>query len=294
MTGSGLKYRLFLFLAVLCFESLHAQDLIVTVARDSIHCRIEKTTDTFIYYRTIKTKRNSSELISRKEVVEVIYSFEQGKISAPKFREYALFQVYGSFTGSRLLSEIPRNLPNQFSEYLDKLKWGIGYSGGLNFMFSESIGVGAVFSQTEFNNSIEVMQVGTGLIGILSDEIRLTYLGASFIYSGSIFNSETFLQLNAGLGYLWYQNEARSIYPFKVESNSIGGHLQGSVNFSLGSGIFLPVQLGLKGFSVQSLNPSFNQDVPEEFRDAISFELMNNEPAMLIRLELSAGLLISF
>jgi len=294
MTRCELKYNIALFLMLPVAQSLCAQDLIITISQDSVHCRVEKTTDTFIYYRTRKTKRSSMEIIARKEVIELIYNFEQDDIPDAKIREYARFQIYGGFTGSRLLSEIPRNLPNEFSEYLNGLKWGIGYSGGVNFMISKSAGVGMLFSQTEFNNSVDVMQVGTGITGILSDDIRLSYLGASFVYSGSVSNSETFFQLNVGLGYLWYLNEARTIYPYSVESTSIGGHLQGSVNFSLGSDIYIPLQLGIKGFSVPTLTASFNEGVPDEYREAIRFELMNNEPAMLMRLELSVGLLISF
>jgi len=273
---------------------LKAQDLIVTIFQDSIHCKVDKTTDTFIYYRTRKTKRNTSDIISRKEVFEVIYNFEDQNIPASRLRDYEQFEVYGAFTGSRLLSEIPRSLPNEFSEYLDQLKWGIGYSAGLNFKFAEKYGVGFLFAQTEFNNSVDVMQVGTSVTGTLSDEIRMTYVALGFVLSGTAESTQTFFQLNTGLGFLYYLNEARTIYPFRVQGSSLGGHLLGSANFSLGSGVYIPVQFGLKGFSVRSLDLSFPSDLPDEFREGISLEVMSNEPIMVLRLELSIGLLISF
>jgi hypothetical protein len=294
MNRVNLKYLVFSVILISSFGQLKSQDLIITIFQDSIHCRVDKTTDAFIYYRTRKTKRNTSDIISRKEVLEVIYNFEDQYIPTSKLREYDLFEVYGTFTGSRLLSEIPRSLPNEFSEYLDQLKWGIGFSAGLNFNFARNYGIGFLFTQTEFNNSVDVMQVGTSVTGTLSDEIRMTYLGLGFVLSGDAENAQTVFQLNVGLGYLLYLNEARTIYPYRVQGNSLGGHLLGSANFSLGSGVFIPVQFGLKGFSVSSLDLSFPSDLPDEFREGISLEVMSNEPINVLRLELSIGLLISF
>jgi len=295
MYGDALKYLIVFSLVVLSSKSLCAQDLIVTIFNDSIHCRVESTTDTFIYYRTKKTKRNNQEIISRKEVVELIYNFEQENIPPSKLREYLPFHVYGTVTGSRLLSEIPRDLPNEFSDYLNELKWGIGYSVGANYMLNEAIGVGAIFTQTEYNNSIDVMQVGTNVTGKLSDEIRLSYLGLCFVYSSAALSkSQTFFQLNLGFGYQWYVNEAQTIYPFRVNGNSFGGHLMGGANLSLGSGIYVPLQLGLKGVSVQNVDVNFPEELPDQFREGISIDVMNNDPVMLMRIELSVGLLITF
>ena len=292
MNRYGVKYLIIFSFLVLSSNNLSCQDLIVTIFQDSIHCKVDKTNDSFIYYRTRKTKGNSSDVISRKEVVELIYNFEQG--GNYKVRERDIFEIYGSFTGTRLLSEIPRNLPNDFSKYLNQLKWGVGYSAGVNILISESAGVGVLISQTNFENSVEVIQVGTGITGTLSDDITLTYLGLGFVYSGASGKDKSFFQLNTGLGYLWYLNEARSIYPFIVRSGSLGGHLCASINFSLGSGIYVPVQLGLKGGTVSSMDVSFPENLPNGARQGITLEVQNNEPIAVFRFELSVGLLISF
>jgi len=289
-----IKYLLAFSFLTFASNLLSGQDLIVTIFNDSIHCKIDQVNDTFVYFRTRKTKRNSSDVISRKEIADLIYNFDQGSLRASKQRNYRIISIYGEFTGSRLLSEIPRDLPNEFSEYLNGLKWGLGFSAGVNFMFSESMGLGLTFSQTDFENSVDVMQVGTGVAGTLSDDIRLTYMGLGLVYSGSPGKSKSFFQVNAGLGYLWYLNRGYTIYPFTVKSASLGGHIITSINFDLGSGIYLPVGLGLKGFTSRSMEVSFPEELPDEFREGITREVQNNDPAAVIRLELNIGLLISF
>ncbi len=294
MNESGVKYLIIFSFLVLSSNYLSCQDLIITIFQDSIHCKVDKTNDTFIYFRTKKTKGNSPDVISRKEVAELIYNFDQRSIPSRKQRDYDMFEVYGSFAVTRLLSEIPRNLPGEFSEYLNQLKWGFGFSAGTNILISENMGIGISFSQTNFENSVEVMQVGTGITGTLSDDIVLTYLGVGVVYSGVSGEGRSFFQLNAGLGYLWYSNEARTIYPYNVNSRSLGGHISTSLNFSLGSGVYVPVQIGLKGFSASSMKLSFPGDLPDEFREGITLEVENNDPAAVLRVHLSVGLLISF
>jgi hypothetical protein len=98
------------FIFLLCGgKALVAQDLIVTIQRDSIFCKIDRTDDRFVYYRTAKTKRSGYELISNREVKELVYDVGvgEGKIIEPirEKRGYEMFQLWGGGGYSRLFNE---------------------------------------------------------------------------------------------------------------------------------------------------------------------------------------------
>ena len=92
---------------------------------------------------------------------------------------------------------------------------------------------------------MEVFQVGTFVSGDLSDDIRLQYMAGCLVFRSDLDGTESTFEFNVGLGYLSYYNEAKTIYPFIVEGSSLGGHVLGVANFSLGAGVFIPVQLGV-------------------------------------------------
>lgn len=294
MAIKSLKYSFVLAVVLFSTKWTIAQDLIVTITGDSIYCRAEKTTDTFVYYVTRKTKRGKFELISRKEVVDVIYNFEDGFLTKGKLKDFSVVQVYGTFTGSRILTGGVRNLSERFDEYISKLKWGSGYTAGVNLFVSKSIGLGVLYSQSNYSNSIDIVQVGTGFRGELSDDFSLKYIAFSLAYRVNIHSSESFILLCGGLGYVSYHNDASTIYAYTLDGSTIGSHLYVSFNLSLGSGIFIPIQFGFKGTSISNFDLKFKESLPKDFEEAILSDIENSEPASYLRLELSVGLLISF
>lgn len=288
------KYLILLVIGMIYAESTKSQDLIVKIGGDSIFCKVEKANELFVYFIIQKTKRGENEVLSQKEVEQIIYGFGDEPIRYKSSRGYNFLQVFGSITGSRIIASQSNSRPPEFSEYLDKLNWGIGFSTGFDLFLNSSLGIGISYSQSTFSNSIDVVQIGTGVIGKLSDEIRLIYAGGSIIYRGKIYDSESSIQLCIGLGYFGYSNNARIIYPFSLKGQAVGGHISGGVNLSLGSSFYLPIQFGLKGFSIDSYSLNFPEAIPDDIREDIETSIENSDGQSYLRIELNIGLMMAF
>ncbi|MFN2429224.1 MAG: hypothetical protein ABR574_04330 [Cryomorphaceae bacterium] len=274
----------------------NAQDLIVKLNGDSLHVKITGANDQFIYYITPKLKKGKRLVVSRKEVATVLYNYEaedpQLKDPVEK-RGYEIFQIYGMYMGSRLLQYESLDF-GDFSEYDDALRWSSsGLTAGINFFIDEQTGFGLLFSQNYFSNSIDVLDPNSGATGKLSDQITLQYYGANIAYRIPADNNNILFQINGGLGLCTFQNEASVIYRYDVTGSSLGLHLIGMANFSLGYGLYIPVQLGVKGFNIANLSADFPGEIPNDIRNALSNQI-SNQSYSITRLELSVGLMFAF
>jgi len=283
------------------FNSLsgNAQDLIVKLNGDSLHCKIDDANERFIYYITSKTKKGKRLVISRKEVVSVLYNYEEAdpkSIKSTEAREYEVFQAYGMAMGSRLIQYESVRFGDflDFDNYDDELRWGTsGLTFGMNYFVDAEYGFGLLYSKNTYENSLDVRDLVTGVTGKLSDQIDLNYFGANLAYRLSGGQTGTFFQVNVGIGYCTYRNDASVIYRYDVSGGSIGLHLMGMANFSLGYGLYIPVQLGVKGFNISQLEVSFHEGTPDE----VSIPITREIEAMsfnVARLELSVGLMFAF
>lgn len=282
---------------VLFSHSGNAQDLIVKLNGDSLHVKIDDTNDRFIYFFSPETKKGKRLVISRKEVFSILYNYEAADprtSQALAAREYEVIQLYGMAMGSRLLQYEPLSFGDDFDEYHNALRWGIsGLTAGVNYFINKEYGFGLLYSQNSYENSLGVVDTARGIIGTLTDQITLNYYAANLAYRLSGNQSRTVVQVNVGIGYCTFQNAASAIHSYEVKGGSLGIHLTGMANFSLGYGFYIPVQLGLKGFNISQLSVTFPDGTPDYFRvpmsqqiEAISFNVA--------RLELSVGLMFAF
>lgn len=274
-----------------------AQDLILTIQGDSIFCKIDRTDDRFVYYRTAKTKRTGYELISKREVKELIYDAANTTgidiEPAREKRGYEMFQLWGAGGYARLFNE-PVYLSEEFDEYYNKLKSSIFYTGGINVFLNESIGVGAFFSASNFSNSVDVINTTTMVAGKLADDISLQYFGLNMAVRMAPDDLGLVFQINFGLGQSRYVNDASIIYPFRVAGNGVGGHLMGEVQIRLGKGVYLPVHVRLLGFNINTLDFTPGEDMPLAEQEEIRNFVLASAPVNISRFEIGAGLTISF
>lgn len=278
-------------------KALMAQDLIVTIQRDSIFCKIDRTDDRFVYYRTAKTRRTEYELISKREVKELVYDvgLDAGNVIEPmrEKRGYEMFQLWGGGGYSRIFQE-NIDLPEEFEEYYNKLRSGFFYTGGINVFFNEGIGVGAFYSASNYSNSVDVINNTTMATGKLSDDISLQYIGLNMAVRVVPDNMELTFQINFGLGQSRYVNDASIIYPFQVEGTGVGGHLTGEVQIRLGKGVYLPVHIRLLGFNINSLDFTPGPDMPPLDEEEIRNFVQSSVPVNISRFQIGAGLTFSF
>jgi len=290
---------LVVFLAILAGSNvLSAQDLIITVQNDTIHCKIQDTDDRFVYYITPRTKRHEYELISRREVRELMYDAESAdprveKHKAPDPNAYEKVQIWGGLGLSRLIS-INSDIPEDFKDYDNRLRFGVYFQGGANFFVRENLGFGLIYEQSNYSNSVNVINTNTLATGVLSDNIRVQYLGANVAVRLELSDMSSFIQVNGGIGNTRYENNATVIHPLKIVGSGAGGHLDATYHLSMGLGIYILLSVGIKGIAVQNLELEFGDGFTPEEIDAYTAEYLRNPSLGVGRLELGFGFAIAF
>ncbi len=287
---------LLILLTFLVCSVTYGQDIIVRVTGDTIHVNVESSNETFVYYTSASTKRGELDVISRKEIAEILYNVEnvkgrQRQVNRREARAYELIQVYLSFQGCFLPNAaIPEG---EFKEYYTVLQYGSGFRGGLNFYFNEFIGIGATYSKSSYKNSIPVQLVSTGVQGNLSDDIRIQYLGTGAVFKFNMGEKKTNFTLEAGAGINFFNNDAESVYGYNLKGQGLGIHLSGAFNLNLGGGLYLPLKVGYIGNYVGNLTLKTNTNMPAELKNELE-DAIENQNISVTRLSLGAGLLFAF
>lgn len=189
-----MRYYLFLLLFTLCSVSF-AQDVIVTLEHDTIHCKINTILEDNIYY-TIRTDRSithaniplvdvlvytrneeSTTVSEAKQPVvvkeppankEERVDMEVVKRAAKSLFEPYDFRVNGSIGYGVRAMLVPDSLPDFLKEFYYTLYQGRVISGDISYFFSKRSGIGFFYSQMNSNAQIEdVYFVDTA--GVVSD-----------------------------------------------------------------------------------------------------------------------------
>ncbi len=242
-----------------------SQDLIIRIYGDTIHSKIDKEDERFIYYRTESTGRGETEVIARKEVREILYGIDTStkrKIAPKKFeKEYESFQVSVHAGYSRLL-KADDLYGEDFESVYDEMRGGVFVDARANFFFNEGVGLGVLYSNSSYQTDSEVpvlvsLPSGTDLIGELSHDRTLNYYALNLAFR--IQQSSNFsFQIDVGMGLLTFEDKGEFIGAYTLTSSSLGGHISAGFQLGLGEGFYLPAFISLKGFSLSSfeLDPS--------------------------------------
>lgn len=275
---------------------LLGQDIIVRITGDTLHVNIESTNESFVYYRSVDTKRGTVDVISKKEIAEILYKFENPSAELRRrnnleARTYEMMQFWVAFSGYHLpSSEIVD--PN-FKEYYEKLKWGIGFNTGYNYFFIKQLGVGLIYSNSRFRNSL-TLNFNTGLSGNVSDDLKLQYIGVGVVTRFSFGNSDSNFLLGAGVGMNYYFNEAEVVYAYSLKAKGVGLHVDTTINLSLGGGLYVPLKLSYFGNTVNDFAVMPEADMPNDLKRELEAIVKSSDSFSVTRFSLSAGLLFAF
>lgn len=286
-----------IILAVLTCGSVSAQDLIVRITGDTLHVKVDSQNDTFVYYIAHDSKRGDREVISRKEISQILYNYENpdGQLrrkSNFKKRDYQVIQVYGQFSGYYLPNEgIP---DDDFKEYYQELQFGTGYKVGVNYFLKKQFGVGLIYSLSKFSNSVPVTHPPTSAQGILSDNLNINYYGASAVFRFDLGDSETNFMLSVGAGMNHYRNDAKIIYSYTLKAHGVGFHASAAFNLSLGGGLSIPITLGYMGNTVGNISLELDDNMPDEFKENLNTSLEKGNSLSVGRLFAGVGLSFAF
>lgn len=264
-----LTFSLSLSFAFLSFFS-QGQDLIVRIYGDTIHCKVDQEDERFVYYRTESTSRGETEIISHKEIREILYDAEKSvkrNIAARKFRkEYETFQISVQAGYSWILSADDL-YGDDFESLYDEMREGAFIDVRANYFFNSEVGLGALYSSSRYqtNSTIPVLvnlPSGKDLAGGLRHNRSLNYYALNVAFRLDQNSSNMSFQIDVGLGVLSFEDRGEFIGAYRLNSNSIGGHFSASFSLGLGEGFYLPATVSIKGFRLSTfdLKPSDEMD----------------------------------
>jgi hypothetical protein len=278
------------------------QDVIVRITGDSLHVRIQSSNDSFVYYQSAQSHRGEVEVISRKEIAEILYNFEDAgnqllKVTNREKRDYELIELWFAYGVSFMPnSEIP---DGDFKEYYEKLQWGRGFSLGGSYFFNQKIGINAVFSTSTFENSVAVSLSSAGIggtvaYGNLSDDINLKYIGGGLTLRYELVQDVSHFELQVGAGLNYYSNQAELVYGFDLNANGVGFHVNTIGNLSMGGGLYVLVCLSYQGGFVDDISFKPNAAMPQELNRELDGLYSDAEKSTVNRFSLRAGLSFAF
>ena len=277
------------------------QDVIVRITGDSLHVDVESSNDSFVYFRSPQSKRGEIEVMSRKEIAQILYDFEEPsnqllKVTKREKRDYDFIEawfIYGlSFMPN---SDIP---DGDFEEYFQKLQWGRGFNAGANFFFNQKIGINAVYSTSKFDNSVPVSLssagVGTVAYGNLSDNINLRYIGGGLTLRYELVEDLSNFEFQIGAGVNYYSNQAELVYGFDLDARGVGFHASTAANLGIGGGLSIVICLSYNGGSVDNISFKPDADMPQELSQELNGFYSEAGKFTVNRFALRAGLLFAF
>ncbi len=294
---------LFSMLMLISGLIVSGQDVIVRITGDSLHVKVQSSNESFVYYQSAQSNRGEVEVISRKEIAEILYNFEDPsskllKIAKREKRDYELIELWFAY-GVIFMpnSDIPTD---DFEEYYSKLQWGEGFSLGGNYFFNQKIGVNAIFSTSNFENSIGVSLSTAGLgattvaYGSLSDDINLKYVGGGLTLRYELVKDVSHFELQVGAGVNYYTNQAELVYGFDLNAKGVGFHVKTMGNLSIGGGLYVLLCLSYQGGYVDNISFKPNTGMPQELSRELDGFYSNAENFTINRFSLRGGLLFAF
>lgn len=295
-------WGLLLIVSVISAEEAMSQDMIVRIYGDTIHGKIDREDERFVYYRTLKTKRGEEEIISRKEVSEILYGMDDQAKSVPPPKTEKRFEVIQAtiHAGYSRILNTDDLYGEDFQDLYDDMRGGVFIDGRLNVFFNDEIGLGFLYSRSNYDADSEAMVVatlpsGNMLTGELGHDRRVNYFALNLAYRVSKPLSNFNLQLDVGLGYLNFEDKGEFIGGYTLTSGALGMHLSGSFHLGLGEGFYLPAYISLKGFSLSQFDFEASAEMDPELAQGLEALYDNLEAGItMTRFEIGLGLGFSF
>lgn len=281
---------LVIILFILVFSSSKAQDLIVTNKNDSIHCKITKVNDDYIYFTFKKEDDFRSSLMAFKEVK----SYQKDYFSNPEVTEkqligygkYPKFRIaiHGGY--SHMLAKVSNELGSDFQSYVKDLKSGFHLGGDVSYYFNPVVGIGLKCHVFKSSNSMDDIYVedddGNRYYGIMSDKITTTFVGPTFSTRFLDKKKANAFIMSVGIGYLGYVNRGVFITELNIKGSTPGLTLDFAYDVAISEHSALGLQISLITGSLSKLEVSDGQRTETLTLEEGSYENIS-------RIDLSVG-----
>jgi len=250
-----MKHTLILLLLLTITCSVYSQDLIVTNDGDYINCKITRVKDSYVYFTFKHRNEIRNTMLHISDIEEYQYNYYQVSDNYvddynddyvddyeddnyfPRFR----LAINGGY--SYMTAKVAESVPDDFKNYVKKLKSGYHFGGDLSYYFSELYGVGGkcfIFKSSSSSDIYLEDTNGDRKYGIMSDDLTITYIGPVFSTRFLNWNKKNAFLMNVSLGYMGYSSDKVIIDKYKMKGSTLGmafdiGYDIGiSQNFSLG------------------------------------------------------------
>lgn len=286
----------FLFICLLQSNKLRAQDAIVTIHGDTIFSKVLEKNDMFIYYYNPEKRKGERKVISRKEVAEIIpnfYDVDENHFKYVQKSSFDRFFISGKGGYSRLLAPT-LSFEALEEEYNVGLLGGLWYSVEAGMMIRDNFGVSLVAARAQHSNEVRIIDNVSGRQGILADDITIDYYGVNAVMLFAQSQSGSQFSIHLGFGVNRYQNDFELFFPFRLSGYALGVQATGAYEWSLGPGLRIPIYVGFRGFQIVNLDVQAMENTQDPFAEEIKQTIESGAPFDLRRIELGAGLIISF
>lgn len=272
------------------WSSAIAQDLIITKQNDSIHCKISKVNDDYIYF----TFKNENDFHSSLLAIKEVQSYQKDYFETPEVTEEKVIghQVYPKFRiaihggYSHMLASVSGDLSTEFQSYVKDLKSGFHIGGDVSYYFNPTVGMGLKCHVFKSSNSMGDIYVedddGNRYYGIMSDKITTTFVGPTFSTRFLDKKRANAFIMSVGMGYLAYVNKGVFITELNIKGSTLGLTLDFAYDVAISENSALGFQISLITGSLSKLEVSDGQQTETLTLEAGSYENIS-------RIDLSVG-----
>lgn len=279
-----------LALALLC-SATYAQDLLVTDTGDTLNCKITKVKPDYIYFSIMQDNDVLNTLLPANRVV--LYQkdyFSKREVPVHKligFEDFPHFRLAANAGYSYRINKIGDNVPDDFKDYVNKLKSGYHFGGEASYFFTPPLGMGFRYYSFRTSNSMDGVyfedEDGNAYYGTLSDEIAVSFIGPSFSTRIIDYTNHNSFIMSLAIGYMGYVNHMELIEPMKMTGNTLGMALDISYDLGLSESLALGFRLSLITGNL------FKYDL-HHGGNTTTIELEEGEYEGLSRIDFSVGL----
>lgn len=187
---------------------------------------------------------------------------------------------------SQLLGKTSSEVPADARNYVSELKSGSHFGIDATYFTKSDWGIGAKFSQFMTSNS------GTtnvnGMSVSMKDDIKHSFIGASFSGRKTTSNNKHTFVFAVALGYLGYNNDAfLGGQPVKITGETFGSALDAGYDFNLTKNIAIGAQINFTGGALGKLNY-------ESGGQGITRTLDKDQKESMARMDISLGARFNF
>lgn len=272
-----------LFFCLLISLPIFSQDLIVTDKGDSINCKITRIRDGYIYYTDKYKEDIRASLIPKKQTIDVQRNYfdvavvKQEQVKANFSDEFIQFSLFGGY--NYLIPPAPSGISTEQKQYINDLRQGYHIGGTVTYFIANSMGIGAIFTESKRSNSAYVNG------DYWKDYVKVDFYAPELIFRNEFDKNKNALLVGIALGYLKYQNQCNNpgfLYN-KITGGTVGLRFSAGADFHITKPIAISIEAGyLTGTltSVRGYVGSFGENIS---LDKDSYEGLS-------QLELSIGL----